>query len=112
MITILQIGFGPLGIQTANFIAQKENVKTVAGVDINDALNRVSMNHVDGNLPDFVYIFKSVNDAINYLEVKPDIAIITTVSSLEKLIPQVEQVAQFGISVISTCEELSYPWKN
>jgi hypothetical protein len=56
-------------------------------------------------------MFSSVKEAVIFLTEKPDVAIITTVSSLEKLIPQVEEVASFGIPIISTCEELSYPWK-
>ena len=111
MITILQIGFGPLGIQTAKFIAKKQAVKTVAVVDLNEKLKGLNLNNVDHSLSDDVTVFSSVKEAIRNLKTKPDIAIITTVSSLEKLIPQVEEVAQFGISVISTCEELSYPWK-
>ena len=111
MITILQIGFGPLGIQTAKFIVQKETIKTIAVVDINTSLRGMNLNNIDVNLSDEVLVYESVEEAINHLKVKPDIAIITTVSSLKKLIPQVEEVAKFGISVISTCEELSYPWK-
>jgi hypothetical protein len=110
MIHVLQIGFGPLGIQIAKYIAQKSTVKTFAGVDVNANLREKPLSELDHNLSNDVLIFASVKEAVNYLEVKPDIAIITTVSSLEKLIPQVEEVAAFGIPVISTCEELSYPW--
>jgi hypothetical protein len=110
MIHVLQIGFGPLGIQIAKYIAQKSTVKTLAGVDVNANLRGKPLSELDHNLSNDVLIFASVKEAVNYLEIKPDIAIITTVSSLEKLIPQIEEVAAFGIPVISTCEELSYPW--
>lgn len=111
MITILQIGFGPLGIQIGKYIAQKETVKTVAGVDINPNLKGKSLSKLDESLSSEVFIFESIKEAIDSLEAIPDVAILTTVSSLEKLIPQVKEVAKFGIPVISTCEELSYPWK-
>ena len=111
MKTILQIGFGPLGIQTAKFIAKKSEVRTIAVVDLNPELIGQSVQNIDEDLPKEVSIYGSVADAIRALKSKPDIAIITTVSSLEKLIPQIEEVAKYGISVISTCEELSYPWK-
>ena len=111
MKNVLQIGFGPLGIQTAKFIAEKSNVQTLAVVDINEDLKEKSLNDISSELPKEVFVYGSVKEALNYLENKPDIAIITTVSSLEKLIPQVEEVAQYGIPVISTCEELSYPWE-
>jgi hypothetical protein len=108
---ILQIGFGPLGIQTAKFISKKTTVKTIAVVDINEGLTGKFLNEISNELSSEVCIYNSVKNALESLAVKPDIAIITTVSSLERLIPQVEEVAKFGIPVISTCEELSYPWK-
>jgi hypothetical protein len=110
MIHVLQIGFGPLGIQIGKYIAQKSTVKTIVGVDVNANLIGKQLSELDHNLSNDVLIFASVKEAVDYLEIKPDIAIITTVSSLEKLIPQIEEVAAFGIPVISTCEELSYPW--
>ncbi len=110
MITILQIGFGPLGVQIAKYITQKSTVQTSAVVDINTDKIGKSLQSIDKELPESVSVFASVKEAINQLDKKPDVAIITTVSSLEKLIPQIEEVAKFGIPVISTCEELSYPW--
>ena len=111
MKTILQIGFGPLGVQTGKYIAQKETLKTVAVIDIDESLKGKSLKEVSNELSENVFIYSSVEEAINKLEVTPDVAIITTVSSLEKLIPQVKEVAAFGIPVISTCEELAYPWE-
>ncbi len=111
MKNILQIGFGPLGIQIGKYIAQKKTVKTLAGVDIAPSLKGKLLSELDEDLPTDVTIFSSVKEAVEDLKVKPDVAIITTVSSLQKLIPQVEEVAKYGIPVISTCEELSYPWK-
>jgi 4-hydroxy-tetrahydrodipicolinate reductase len=111
MKTILQIGFGPLGVQTGKYIAQKETIKTAAVVDIDESLKGKSLREISNELPKKIFIFNSVESALNNLEIKPDVAIITTVSSLEKLIPQVEEVAKFGIPVISTCEELAYPWE-
>jgi len=110
MNTILQIGLGPLGIQTAKYIAEKSSLKTVAVVDINPNISGRSLNEVSNELSSNIFIYNSVENALEALSSKPDVAIITTVSSLEKLIPQIEEVAKFGIPVISTCEELSYPW--
>ncbi len=111
MINVLQIGFGPLGIQIGKYISQKETVKTVAVVDVNPDLKGASLQSIDAELSSDISISESVKETLSKLKEKPQIAIITTVSSLEKLIPQVKEVAEFGIPVISTCEELSYPWK-
>jgi len=111
MIHVLQIGFGPLGIQTAKFIAEKTEVKTIGVVDINTKLMGKSLNEIDTNLSKGVFVFNSLAAAIKNIDTKPDVAIITTVSSLEQLIPQIKEVANHNIPVISTCEELSYPWE-
>ncbi|MFT5673130.1 MAG: hypothetical protein ACI9D4_002165 [Polaribacter sp.] len=111
MITVLQIGFGPLGIQIVKYIAQKKTIKTIAVVDVNPFLKGKSLQSIDAELSKDIIVSGSVKDALSKLKEKPQVAIITTVSSLEKLIPQVKEVAEFGIPVISTCEELSYPWK-
>lgn len=111
MINILQMGFGPLGIQIGKYIAKKSTVKTIVGVDINSKLKGKTLSSLDNELSEKTYIYSSVKEAVNSLKVKPDVAIITTVSSLEKLIPQIEEVAKFGIPVISTCEELAYSWE-
>lgn len=50
MINILQIGFGPLGIQTVIFIAKKEQVKTVAVLDINRDLYGKSLYEITDKL--------------------------------------------------------------
>ena len=111
MTNILQLGFGPLGIQVAKYIEDKTTTQTIAVVDINEDLHGKTLNLISEELSKEVLIYGSVKEVIDSLESKPDVAVITTVSSLEKLIPQVEEVAHFGIPVVSTCEELSYPWK-
>ena len=83
---VLQMGLGPLGIQVAKYINDKTEVKTVAAVDINEALIGKSLSNISDELPDNVNVFKSVEEAINSLPKKPDAAIITTVSNLERLI--------------------------
>ena len=37
--------------------------------------------------------------------------VLTTTSHLEDVLPQIAQCVNAGLNVISTCEELSYPWK-
>jgi 4-hydroxy-tetrahydrodipicolinate reductase len=39
-----------------------------------------------------------------------DVAVITSVSSLALLEKQVLEAAQAGLNIVSTCEELSFPW--
>ncbi|MEM2122061.1 MAG: dihydrodipicolinate reductase [Candidatus Bathyarchaeia archaeon] len=46
-------------------------------------------------------------------EVRPDIIVHATSSSLREVYPQIKECLEMGVSVISTCEELVYPyWGN
>lgn len=92
-------------------LPKKKQVRTLAVVDIDPKLHRKSLNEIDAELPEDVFVFESLEAALRMPEVSPDVAIITTVSSLKKLIPQVGEVAKYGIPIISTCEELSFPWQ-
>mgnify|MGYP001189698934 FL=1 len=111
MIKVIQIGFGPLGVQIAEFIAKKSTIKTVAVVDNDPDLYNKNINDFSSDLNDQIFISNSVNEALKNINKIPDVAIITTVSSLKKIYNQIKEVVQHNINVISTCEELSYPWK-
>ena len=109
MNNVLQIGFGPLGVQVAKYINDKLSVRTVGVVDVSSDLVGKSLNKIDPKLSKDVSIYSSVELAYDSMLTKPNVAIITTVSKLADLIPQIEAVAEYGIPIISTCEELSYP---
>jgi hypothetical protein len=42
---------------------------------------------------------------------RPDIALLTTVSDIERIAPQLEEILAKGLPVVSTCEELVFPWQ-
>ncbi|WP_018126323.1 hypothetical protein [Balneola vulgaris] len=111
MIGVLQMGFGPLGKQIAHYIADKKNVKTIAVVDLDPDLIGKDIGELLGKDKTGVTVSSSVDEALAKLDKKPDVAVITTVSSIKKLVGQVEAVAKHGMPIVSTCEELSYPWK-
>ncbi len=45
-----------------------------------------------------------------FSEAKADIAIHTTSSFLKDTYPQIASIIKHGVKVVSTCEELSYPY--
>ena len=42
---------------------------------------------------------------------RADLAVITTVSELDRIAPLLQTVLAKGVDIVSTCEELSYPWQ-
>ncbi|MEK6627693.1 MAG: dihydrodipicolinate reductase [Bdellovibrionota bacterium] len=111
MTKILQIGLGPLGQKTVQFAIER-GFKIVAAVDSSPSLIGKDLGEVCGLKKIGVTISPSVKEALkkNLKTQKPDIAVVTTVSSLKKLEGLVAEIAKEGLSIVSTCEELSFPW--
>ncbi len=107
-INIVQIGLGPLGIKIANFIQERPSLTTIAAVDKNPELIGKDLGLLCGGTPSGVIIQENLADAVS--EEKPDIAVLTTVSDMDRIAPQIEEIVALGIPVVSTCEELCYPW--
>lgn len=108
MINILQVGLGPLGIKIYQYIQDKSSLQTIAALDINPDLLHRDLSVLSGHEASGLMIQNSMND-IDVLD-KIDIAIVTTTSSLEKIESQISEIIDYGIPVISTCEELTFPW--
>lgn len=107
-IKIVQVGMGPLGIKIGQFISERKSLETVGAVDKNPDLIGQRLSALHGDLSQSVTIKESLAEVLK--EVKPDVAVLTTVSDMERITPQVEEIVKAGIPVVSTCEELSYPW--
>jgi len=108
-IKVIQIGMGPLGIKIAEFISQRKGIKTVAAVDKNPKLIGTKLNTLNDNLSQDITIESELEITIN--KSTPDVAILSTVSDMKRITPQVLEILKLGIPIVSTCEELSYPWK-
>jgi hypothetical protein len=108
MTKILQVGLGPLGQKTVQF-AVARGFKIVAAVDSSPSLVGRDVGEVCGLKKMGVKISPTVKEALK--KKKADIAVVTTVSSLAKLEAIVLDIAKEKISIVSTCEELSFPWK-
>lgn len=100
-----------MGIIISNLLVKRENIRLIGAVDINPKL-------VNKNLSEFIEI-KNKSDVVIqsrlenvYSEEKVDVIIIATSSSLEKVAPLIKQAVKSGSSVISICEELSYPFQH
>ncbi len=107
-IRIVHIGLGPLGRMLGPYLTEKDHLRVVGAVDVDPVkagqdlgaaynLDRPLDVAVEGSLDAGM-----MNDA--------DVAVVTTVSDLQALYPTLEQAMEGGLNVVSTCEELAYPW--
>ncbi len=103
---VLQVGLGPIGIDTARRAAAR-GYELVGAVDIDPALSGRSLGEVLG--ADVAgQVVGSVEEALEAFSV--DAALVTTISDLDKVVPGCETLLNGGVAVVSTCEEMAYPW--
>lgn len=107
-IRIIHYGLGAIGSQIARLVLSKEGMRSVAAVDIDEAKAGRDLGAVIGldRLLD-IPVSKSLASALE--EKEADVVLHSTGSFLEKVIPQLREVINAGLDIISTCEELAYP---
>jgi 2,4-diaminopentanoate dehydrogenase len=108
-IDVVQVGLGPLGRKITQFIAQRPCIRIVGAVDLAPDICGRDLGELCGLDRSDVTIKDSVARVL--ADTRPQAVILTTVSSLASLTPQVEEIVSYGVPVVSTCEELSYPWE-
>jgi 2,4-diaminopentanoate dehydrogenase len=111
MIRVIQVGVGPLGRQIVRYILERDGLELVGVVDTDPSVRGRDAGEVCGVGPLGLPIAGSLDEARLNAADAADVAVLATVSSIEKLVPQVEAAARAGLDIVSTCEELSYPWK-
>lgn len=107
--TVVLVGLGPMGQFITELLLKRENINLQGVIDINPKIlgkKLSSVINVDSNL-----IIKSHFEELLSKET-PDVSIIATSSSLEKVAPLIKQAIVHGSNVISLCEELSFPYTN
>jgi 4-hydroxy-tetrahydrodipicolinate reductase len=108
-INLIFFGLGPMGKLVAKALVEKKGIELVGAVDIAKDIVGKDVGEV---LEMGKTLGVTVTDDVEGLlsKVKADIAVIATMSRLEKVCPQLALCIKAGIDVISTCEELSYPY--
>jgi 4-hydroxy-tetrahydrodipicolinate reductase len=81
----------------------------VAAVDPDAAKVGKDVGEFSGIKPLGIKISPTLKDAINGK--KAQVAVVTTVSALAKFEKQVLELSQAGLNIVSTCEELAFPWR-
>lgn len=106
---VVQYGIGPIGLLTTQILAERPNLEIVGAIDKDPAKLGKELGllaELSGQLG--VSVTNDVKGVI--AKEKPDIVVLTTTSSLEKIQPQITEILECGVSIVTTCEELSFPW--
>ena len=105
---VVQFGCGPIGCSVVRLAAQKSNFEIVGAIDlVNTGKDVGEVAGVDRKLG--VAISDDADAVLK--NTKPDAVFHTTGSNLENVFPQLEKIMGYGANIVSTCEELSYPYR-
>lgn len=100
---------GAVGSLIANFLLQKKGVEIVGAIDV--ALEKVGRDLGEAlDMDEHLGVVISSNTEEVLLETKPAIVVHATSSYLKDVFPQLAKIVRCGVNVVSTCEELSYPY--
>jgi len=109
MINTVHVGIGPLGQKIAHFAVERGCFNIVGAVDSDPRKAGKDLGELCEMEPLGIKICDNLDDAIRGK--KAQVVLLSTVSSLVALESQVVEIAQAGLHIVSTCEELFYPWK-
>src|SRR3990170_990842 len=103
---IIHQGLGNIGLGIARLVHERGHT-IVAAVDLDPATAGQDLGTLLGAAPLGVEV---TTDAAGALRQPPDILIHCTGSRVRAVLPQLEAAVEARLDVVSTCEELAYPW--
>ena len=107
-VKVVQYGTGKMSLYTMRYVYEK-GAEIVGAVDINPDVIGKDIGEIMGTENKGVKVV-SIEDAEKMMtEVKPDIAIVTTMSLISEVEDALMLCAKLGINAITTCEEAFYP---
>ncbi len=109
MIKVIQMGLGPIGQQLTRYLTERSGIKIVGAVDPDPGKVGKDIGDLAGLEKSGIAISSELPSLME--NVSADVAVISTLSSLQKVESQIKEAVHFKMNVVSTCEELSHPFK-
>ena len=106
----VQYGCGPIGCSVVRFASQRPDIELVGAIDIDKNLVGRDLGEVAGLSKKLGVVISDQADAV-LSQTKPDVVFLTTASSLKVIYPQLERCIKAGVNIVSSCEELAYPYR-
>ena len=106
-VKVFQIGCGKMSKYTMRYVEEKNGV-VVGAADINENVIGKKISDIIGTGNSNVVVSSIKELDKNIKKTKPDVAIITTMSTLKDIKEEVRTCVKNGVNVITTCEEAFY----
>ncbi len=108
MINTVHLGIGPLGQKMVKYAVERGCFNIVGAVDPAPDKAGKDLGELCGIEPLGITVSSNLDEAIGGKSA--EVALVTTVSSIVSLESQVVELAKAKLHIISTCEELFFPW--
>lgn len=105
---VVQMGLGPIGNKVTQYLLERESIEIVGAIDTNPEKVGQDVGVLAGLEPIGVKVTANLSEVLGYGNV--DVVVLTTTSALSKTYEQLITLIPYGVNVVSSCEELSYPW--
>ncbi len=105
----IQYGLGPIGQAIVKDLWKKTGIQVVGAIDIDEQKIGKDLGDVVG-LDTQLGVCVSSNPRELLLNERAQLVVLSTVSSITECYPQIETIVEAHKYLISTCEELAYPW--
>ncbi len=106
---VIQYGLGPIGAAIARHVVARAGVELVGAVDIDPQKVGRDVGEVLGlDRPLGFPVYGRLTEALQ--QTTADVAVHATSSYMDQFKPQIIELLEAGLNVVSTAEELSFPW--
>lgn len=107
-VRVVCYGLGPIGLGIARLAAARSGIAVVGAVDVDPQKIGRDLGELLGQPP--IGVTVSGDASATLAASAPEVVLHATSSSLAAVADQLKSIAAAGAHVISTCEELSFPW--
>ena len=108
MINTVHVGIGPIGQRMVKYAVERGCFNIVGAVDPDPDKAGKDLGELCGINPLGIIVSSNLDEAIKGKSA--EVAIVTTVSSVVAFESQIVELAKAKLHIVSTCEELFYPW--
>ena len=108
-VRVVQFGCGPIGCSVTRYAWNRPDIEVVGAIDIDTSLVGRDLGEV-ASIGDKLGVSISAEADAVLSQTEPDVVFLTTTSSLRAVHAEARECIEAGANVISTCEELAYPY--
>lgn len=106
--SVVCFGLGPVGQAIAREVLRRGELAVAGAVDKDPAKAGRDLGELLGR--EGIGVVVGADSAAVLAKSRPDLVLLSTTSSLERIYPQVLEILAAGAGIVTTCEEMSFPW--